>query len=172
MLACGDLPAARLWLEAHDRWLAWSGVVLGRPEGQAAWADYYRAAGDLGRARASAAAAVALARAPHLPLALLKALRLHGDLALDANDLVEAAHSLDEAHDLAIACAAPYERALTNMVAARFHAASGRPTEASVSLDEARQILDPLGARPALAQVETLVGWIQPVPTSLPLQPA
>ena len=52
-LDAGDLPAARAWLEAHDRWLAWSGAVLGRAEGQLGWAAYHRAAGDLdGRARA------------------------------------------------------------------------------------------------------------------------
>ena len=28
-----DLPAARAWIEAHDRWLAWSGAALGRAEG-------------------------------------------------------------------------------------------------------------------------------------------
>lgn len=28
----GDLPKAREWLEAHDRWLAWSGAVLGQSE--------------------------------------------------------------------------------------------------------------------------------------------
>ena len=26
----GDLAAAKRWLDAHDRWLAWSGAVLGR----------------------------------------------------------------------------------------------------------------------------------------------
>ena len=30
----GDLPTAQEWLEAHDRWLAWSGAVLGQSEGQ------------------------------------------------------------------------------------------------------------------------------------------
>ena len=28
----GDLPTARAWLEAGDRWLAWSGSVLGQAE--------------------------------------------------------------------------------------------------------------------------------------------
>ena len=28
-----DLPTAQAWLEAHDRWLAWSGAVLGRAQG-------------------------------------------------------------------------------------------------------------------------------------------
>ena len=46
-----DLAAARAWLDAHDRWLAWSGAVLGRADGQCAWASYCLAAGDLGQAR-------------------------------------------------------------------------------------------------------------------------
>ncbi len=32
-LDAGDLPTARAWLEAHDRWLDWSEAVLGRAEG-------------------------------------------------------------------------------------------------------------------------------------------
>ena len=31
-----DLPSAHAWLEAYDRWLALTGAVLGRSEGQAA----------------------------------------------------------------------------------------------------------------------------------------
>jgi tetratricopeptide (TPR) repeat protein len=41
-LDAGDLPAARAWLAAHDRWLAWSGAVLWRAEGQLGWAAYHR----------------------------------------------------------------------------------------------------------------------------------
>ncbi|HEX5506056.1 MAG TPA: AAA family ATPase, partial [Thermomicrobiales bacterium] len=32
-LDAGNLPTARAWLGAHDRWLAWNGTVLGRAEG-------------------------------------------------------------------------------------------------------------------------------------------
>ena len=39
-LDANDLSAAREWLEAHDRWLAWSGAVLGRAEGVLLWARY------------------------------------------------------------------------------------------------------------------------------------
>ena len=42
----GDLPRRREWLEAHDRWLAWSGAVLGRSEGQGLWAQYHRQSGE------------------------------------------------------------------------------------------------------------------------------
>jgi len=30
----GDRENARAWIEAHDRWLAWNGTVLGGSEGQ------------------------------------------------------------------------------------------------------------------------------------------
>ncbi len=160
-IECGDLTAARMWLEAHDRWLDWSGAVLGQPEGQSSWAGYFRAAGDLDRARAASASAVGLARAPHRPLALLKALRLDGDLALDAHDPVAASSSLQEAHDLAVACAAPYELALTNMVAARLQASFNRQSEAIDLLAEARQTFVRLGAAPALARLDSAVRLIE-----------
>ena len=45
-----DPTAARPWLEAHDRWLKWSGAVLGRAEAQLLWARYHQIAGDEERA--------------------------------------------------------------------------------------------------------------------------
>lgn len=44
-----DSDVARLWLEAHDRWLAWSGAMLGQADGALAWGRYYRATGDPAR---------------------------------------------------------------------------------------------------------------------------
>ncbi|MDQ4135960.1 MAG: AAA family ATPase, partial [Pseudomonadota bacterium] len=41
-----DLTAARDWIAAHDRWLAWSGALLGRAEGLLLWAAYLRELGD------------------------------------------------------------------------------------------------------------------------------
>src|SRR5205823_13960617 len=79
-LAAGDLPAARAWLAAHDRWLAWSGATLGQAEGQLGWAAYHRAAGDPEPARDHAARALAHATEPRQPLALLAAHRLAGEL--------------------------------------------------------------------------------------------
>ncbi len=55
----GDLPAARAWLEAYDRWLAWSGAVLGQSEGHALWAEYYRQMGEREQAHEHAARALA-----------------------------------------------------------------------------------------------------------------
>ncbi len=64
-----DLPTARGWLDAHDRWLEWSGSVLGRSEGQYCRALYHRAAGDAERAAVCAARARSDASEPRQPLA-------------------------------------------------------------------------------------------------------
>ena len=53
-IEAGDLALAQAWLEAHDRWLAWSGTVLGRAEGMLAWAAYHRARRPYRRARTGA----------------------------------------------------------------------------------------------------------------------
>ncbi|MHB8648321.1 MAG: ATP-binding protein, partial [Thermomicrobiales bacterium] len=53
-LDANDLPQARAWLEAHDRWLEWSGAVLGQSEGAALWAQYHRQTGDADHASACA----------------------------------------------------------------------------------------------------------------------
>src|SRR5215217_8210270 len=63
-LDAGDLRTARAWLEAHDRWLAWSESVLGRADGLVCSARWQRATGNLERARNLAAEALALAAAP------------------------------------------------------------------------------------------------------------
>jgi len=83
-LDAGDLATARDWLEAHDRWLAWSGAVLGQSEREALWAQYHRAASDPEAAYRSAEQALAHATDPRQPLALLAAHRLLGELDTDA----------------------------------------------------------------------------------------
>ena len=70
-----DCPTARDWLLAHDRWLAWSGAVLGQAESALAWAAYYHAVGDRVQARDQAERALARATEPRQPLALLVAHR-------------------------------------------------------------------------------------------------
>jgi len=151
-----DLPTARAWLECHDRWLAWSGAVLGRAGSQLGWAEYHRAAGDDALAEAHAKQAHAHASAPRQPLALLAAHRLLGELATGAGRLVEARAHLEAALTLAAACAAPYERALTMLSLAAWHGAQGARAAARALVDEARTICAPLGAAPALAQSDHL----------------
>ncbi|HYI15026.1 MAG TPA: AAA family ATPase [Thermomicrobiales bacterium] len=152
----GDLVAAHAWLDAHDRWLAWSGAVLGRTDGACAWASYFLATGDLGRARQQAEQALVLASEPRQPLALLAAHRLLGTIEAHAGRIPEAREHLDAALALADACAAPYERALTLLACADLSLRAGANTEAGAELDEARDICTPLAAAPTLARIDAL----------------
>ena len=152
----GDLPTARAWLAAHDRWLEWSGAVLGQAEGHLGWAAYHRAAGDLTLARQHAEQALVHATEPRQPLALLAAHRLLGELDTTAGDDAQAQAHLDQALALADACAAPYERALTLLALAELHAATGKQDDARAVLDEVRAILTPLDAKPTLARADAL----------------
>jgi DNA-binding CsgD family transcriptional regulator len=167
-----ELPTARAWLEQHDRWLAWSEAVFGRSEGQALWATYYRAAGDDERAHACATQALVNASEPRQPLALLTAHRLLGELDTAAERFDAAQAHLDESLTLADACAAPYERALTLLALTELHAATNRRTEAATLLDEARAILIPLDAKPALTRVDTLAARLAMMRPAAPTFPA
>jgi DNA-binding CsgD family transcriptional regulator len=171
-LDTSDQAEARAWLECHDRWLVWSGAVPGRAEGALGWAAYHRAAGDFGEARACAEAALAHASDPHQPLALLAARRLLGELATTEGRRAAAQAHLDRALALAVACAAPYERALTLLPLAEAHLAGGEPGLAQVALDEARTILGALGAAPALARAAALAARLAAAPPRPPAQAA
>ncbi|MBF6591946.1 MAG: helix-turn-helix transcriptional regulator, partial [Ktedonobacterales bacterium] len=161
-LDAGDLDGAREWAEVHDRWLTWSGAVRGLPEGQALWAQYHRQSGDADSAREHAERALAHATEPRQPLALLAADRLLGELDTDAGRYADAQTHLDAALALADACAAPYERALTLLARAKLCAAENRQDEAAALLDEVRVICTPLGAKPALARADALMGQLAP----------
>ncbi|MGN6756044.1 MAG: response regulator transcription factor, partial [Thermomicrobiales bacterium] len=54
------------------------------------------------------------------------------------------------------ACAAPYERALCLLALADLRAAIGDRDGAQAALAEARTMLEPLGAKPALARADAL----------------
>jgi ATP/maltotriose-dependent transcriptional regulator MalT len=145
-----DLPGARAWLEAHDRWLDWSKAALWRPEGQLLWARYFRESGDEQAARQHAEEALELATEPRQPLALLAAHRFLGELATDSGHLPEATEHIEKSLALAEACEAPYERALTLISRARLLAVRGDADEAGVVLEEVRGICGPLEAEPVL----------------------
>jgi hypothetical protein len=151
-----DLTAAHAWLEAHDRWLDWSGAVLGRAEGALGWAAYHHASGDPTQARSYAEQALAHATDPRQPLALLAAHRFLGKLDVDAAALDTADEHLCESLRLAEACSAPFERALTLLEIARLRMAEGTLAEARSLLAEVRTICEPLGANPTLEFVATL----------------
>jgi DNA-binding CsgD family transcriptional regulator len=155
-LDTGDLPGARAWLEAHDAWLAWSGSVLGRAEGQAGWTRYHWANRDPTSACAAAEEARTLASAPDQPLVWLAVHRLLGEI-----DTAAGAHGAAEAHlvaalELATTCEVPFERALTLLGLAELRAATGDAVGARTLLDEIRYICTPLGAAPTLTRADAV----------------
>ena len=168
----GDLAGAREWLEAHERWLSWSGAVLGHSEAQALWAKYHRAANDSERASRHADRALAHASEPHQPLALLAAHRLLGELGSAGGRYGDAASHLDAAVQLANTCAAPYERALTLLAFAELRLAERSDTTVPTVLEEARGICSDLGAAPALARADALAAQLSDRRQITPVYPA
>ncbi len=172
LLDAADLAQAHEWLLAHDRWLAWSGAVLGQSEGQALWAQYHWHAGAIDKARAHAERALAHASDPRQPLALLAAHRLLGELDTETERYEDATRHLDDALTLADACHAPYERALTLLAMAALRAATGEVGQARTLLDEVRTVCEPLSAKPTLARVAALAERLAATPTAVPAYPA
>ncbi|MGH2589136.1 MAG: response regulator transcription factor, partial [Dehalococcoidia bacterium] len=171
-MEAGDLPAAHTWLAAHDRWLAWSGAVLGRAEGTLGWAAYHHAAGDLTLARRHAETALAHASDPRQPLALLATHRFLGELDTEEGRFAAAEQHLAEALVLAEASAAPYERALTLLALAGLRRATGDHAAARRLGQEACVIGAALGATPAVACAEALLADLPAVPEDTTTYPA
>jgi DNA-binding CsgD family transcriptional regulator len=171
-LDAGDMARTKEWLDAHDRWLSWSGAVLGRCEAQMLWARYDRQAGETAKAREHAERALAHAGNPRQPLALLAAHRLLGELDTGAGRHEDAGRHLDASLGLADACEAPYERALTLLAQAELRAAQGDGDAARALLDEMRAICEPLGAKPALARAAALQARFTTAPIAVPSYPA
>ena len=163
-LDAGDLPTARAWLEAHDRWLAWSGAVLGRAEGALDWARYHLADRSRDRARRRAEEALAHASEPRQPLALIAVHRFLGALDTAERHSGDAEAHLRESLAMAGACAAPFERALTLLELAGLRAAEDKPDEARELLTEVQSICEPLRAGPTLEQVAALEGRLAVIP--------
>ena len=151
-----DLPGARAWIEAHDRWLDWSGAVLWRPEGRLLWARYLCETGDGEAACEHAEKALELATEPRQPLALLSAHRSIGELATDSGRLSEAMGHVEKSLPLAESCGALYERALTLIAKGRLLVSRGNAEEARAILVEVREICGRLGAMPALDRASEL----------------
>ena len=155
-LDVGDPQAARPWLNAAARWLAWSGVVRWQAEQQLLWGRYHQVAGDITRAYHVAAEAIARASEPRQPLALLAAHRFLGELAIALGRTRDAATHLAAARPLAEACALPHEHALTLLSLAELSVAEGRRDAASTPLAEARRIAVALRAAPAVTRADAL----------------
>jgi DNA-binding CsgD family transcriptional regulator len=165
VLACdaGDRSLACSWLEAHDRWLAWSGAMFDRADGYLAWARFFHAFGDAARAVAWGERAVAAASEPRQPLVLLGTHRLLGELDRAAEQYEAAKRHLDISLTLAVACHAPYERALTLLALAELRAATGEIAMARELLVAVRAICEPLGAA-TLDRAKALAARFVPPP--------
>jgi DNA-binding CsgD family transcriptional regulator len=164
----GDMSAALAWIEANDRWLDWSGAVLGRVENRLSWARYSRQAGDLVLAARHADIAVESAADPRQPLALIAALRMRSELSAGSGEFDAALGDLAEALGLADACAAPYERALTLIARAVLRLAARSPVDAQTDLIEARDLLAPLRAQPSIDRVDALLSAVGALGESVP----
>lgn len=155
-LDAADLTTARIWLEAHDRWLAWSGSVLGQAEGGLAWARWHRNAGELEQARTRAFAALERAAQTSQPLVAVGVHRLLGEIATTDRQYGAAEAHLLASLGLADACEAPFERASTLLALARLRLAADSIETVDALLQEVRDICTRLGAAPTLAQADRL----------------
>jgi DNA-binding CsgD family transcriptional regulator len=151
----GHPEAALPWIEAHDRWLAWSQRLLDRPAAFLLWARYHAALGALDRAAAEARQALDRASEPRQPLALLAAHRALGSLTAATGAGSEAEAHFEAALVLADACAAPYDRALALLERAE-SLAGHDPLATAPALEEAHATFTRLGAAPALERLAAL----------------
>jgi DNA-binding CsgD family transcriptional regulator len=154
-----DDAGARAWLEAHQRWIAWSEADAALPQAHILHARALHQAGQADAADRLARLARDMAQHPRQPLALLGAELLLGEIALDHGDIAEAARRLDAALALANACHAAYERALVLTALARLAVARGDRPAARMWGDDAREILVHLDARPALARLDQVTRY-------------
>jgi DNA-binding CsgD family transcriptional regulator len=156
----GNLSGARPWLEANDRWLSWDSSAIGRAENQALWARFYLANRSADQAIACAKRAVILAETPRQPLAILEALRTLAECETAAKDYRAAEEHLAAAFDLADACVAPFERAVTLLAMAELSFETGEVALARSRALEAREICLLLGAVPTISRIDELQGRI------------
>jgi tetratricopeptide (TPR) repeat protein len=151
-----DLSAARAWLTAHDRWMEWSGAVLGQADGNLLWSQYHDASGNQERARRHAEQALVQATEPRQPLALIAVHRFLGRIDAEQEQFEASAEHLNRSLALADACAAVFERALTLLEMAKLQASQGNRGQARTLLGEVRAICESLGAKPSLAKLTSL----------------
>jgi DNA-binding CsgD family transcriptional regulator len=163
-----DPKSAHSWIAALDRWLDWSGAILGRAESHLLWARFHRLADDPDEARQHAAQALAYATDPRQPLALIAAQRVLGQLALEARRYDEAAEHLQASWELAGRCQAPYEQALTLLELAELAARTDDIEEVRRLLREARSICEQLGAKRSLARADLIEASLSKIATAHP----
>ncbi len=142
--------------------------MLGRAELALLHARYHLLDGDAQVARRHATQALAYASNPEQPLTFLASHRFLGGLDTQEGHFSDAEDHLKTALDLAGACAAPFEQALTLLEIARLRIAQGQIDEARNFLDEVRTICEPLKAQPTLDQVAALEVELENRPDEIP----
>src|SRR5215212_1769425 len=155
-LDADDPSGARPWLEAHDRWVSWGSVHLGRADGLVSWARYHHVISDVTRARTCATDALTDATNPDQPLVLVAAHQLLGRLAMETGQSTTAERHLVAALELATACAAPFVRAQALVTLADLRLVEGKREDAGPLLVEAVAIAEVLGAAPLYAAAAAL----------------
>jgi DNA-binding CsgD family transcriptional regulator len=161
-LDAGDSELAVDWLRSHDAWLDWGGAELGQAEAALLWARYYQLNGDITGASKHAERSLELASDPRQPLALIAIHRFLGELATQACEPHDAKLQLEQSLDLAEACAAPFERALTMLAQAELQLARDNHSRARELLTEVHAICSDLDARPTLERAEQLLADLKP----------
>ena len=162
-LDSGQMDAALEWLRSYDRWINWSGGLLGLAEGQLGWARYHRVAGNLRESRQHAVRAYKQASDPRQPLALIAADRFLGHLEVDEGKWDEAERRLTASLELAERCEAPFEQALTLVVMAERAAKLGEVDEARTLIRRVREICEPLKASPTLERIDEIEAMLPKV---------
>ena len=152
----GEREVARQWIETHDRWLAWSGAHMWQAENRLMRARWYMLSDDMPSAREQANEALSLATEPRQPLWLARAHRLLGVIDLREGRLESASTHLRESAVLAGACAAPFDRALSQVELAELEIASNNAAATKTLLDEAGATCLQLGALPTLQRIAAL----------------
>jgi DNA-binding CsgD family transcriptional regulator len=155
-LAQNDPDLARVWLDAHDRWLAGSEAVPGRAEGKLAWAGLAAANGDLAAAESLATQTIDIAQEPAQPLVLLRAHRLRGECATRRGAFPDAEPDLCRAIAIAQRCEAMYDHALSLIALAELRKRENELDASQRCAAEAIAICRMLGAEPALSRIAAI----------------
>ncbi len=161
-----EFETARVWLDAHDRWLDWSGAVIGQAESALLWSRYYLLLDQIDQDREFADFALRHAGAPRQPLALISVHRILGELETAEGNVENAYQHLNVSLELADVCQAPFERALTLISLAVLDLKRGAGGKAPELLAEARNICVPLSASVVLDRINDLLSETEQEPVA------
>lgn len=162
----GNNALARRWIEAAERWFTWSGRVSYQSIPHLLWSRYHEDQCDLDEASREATRAVELAREPRQPLMLLAAHRALARLDALTGRQSEASEHIHLATELAEACAAPYEIALTQVTQAEVLSHTGPAADAENFLNQALATAERLKAQPLLERINQLAGQLAEAPAA------